>query len=231
MSWDAASPFADLPEAQREQLAVALGVKEAPPDPAQLRRDADSAQQQATRAEQGSRQAQAELAAYRAAMAAGADPDRLLDSRAFLAKVGSLDPTAEGFAEALGEAIRSTAPSTAPAEQPQHQVADEQRQWTMDDVHRAQQENPALIFDAQQRGQLRGLGYPPTGDEVVPILDPDQISDPRVRKAVRRRQLTADYDGEITVQDVQDADPHVVTEWGHQGKLVHLGVPAQKRRG
>ncbi|WP_269858744.1 hypothetical protein [Streptomyces sp. RPT161] len=52
-----------------------------------------------------------------------------------------------------------------------------------------------------------------------------------LQRASRRAALTPNYDGEITVQDVQDADPRVVADWATAGKLAHLGIPAQKRRG
>lgn len=46
-----------------------------------------------------------ELAVYRAATAAGGDPEALLDSRGFLAKAHALDPTADDFDEAIADAI------------------------------------------------------------------------------------------------------------------------------
>jgi hypothetical protein len=52
-----------------------------------------------------------------------------------------------------------------------------------------------------------------------------------VRQTSRRAALTRDYQGEITVQDVTDAAPAVAAEWAHAGRLTHLGVPAQRRRG
>lgn len=48
-----------------------------------------------------------ELAVYRTATAHSADPDALLDSRAFLAKVAKLNPSEEGFKDKVGDAIKA----------------------------------------------------------------------------------------------------------------------------
>jgi hypothetical protein len=70
-------------------------------------------------------QSRIELAVYRAASAAGADPDALLDSRGFLTKAFALDPAADEFdtsiADAIAEAVesnpklRAAEPYTPPA--------------------------------------------------------------------------------------------------------------------
>ena len=71
-----------------DAIAKALGLKgdDKPTDPAKLAEDL------ATEREQG-QQARTELAVFRAAGKHGADPDKLLDSRAFAAKLAKVDPT------------------------------------------------------------------------------------------------------------------------------------------
>jgi hypothetical protein len=72
-----------------QTLGKALGlIKDGDdkPDPAKLA-------QQITETAATARQAQTELAVYKAANKQGADADALLDSRAFLAKIAELDPT------------------------------------------------------------------------------------------------------------------------------------------
>jgi hypothetical protein len=51
--------------------------------------------------------AMVELAVHRAAGKAGGDPDALLDSRAFLTRVGKLDPEADDFAAKVAEEIKA----------------------------------------------------------------------------------------------------------------------------
>ncbi|NUO58989.1 MAG: hypothetical protein HOV78_20200 [Hamadaea sp.] len=70
------------------------------PDPAQLA-------QQLTTAQQAQRQTAVELAVYKTASKHSGDPDALLDSRAFLAKVADLDPAADDFASKVDGAIKS----------------------------------------------------------------------------------------------------------------------------
>lgn len=89
-------------QTQMDTLAKALGLKsdDEKPDPAALAEQL-SAQQAAART------ASIELAIFRTATAAGADPDALLDSRSFLAKVTGLDPSDEGFTTAMTDAVKA----------------------------------------------------------------------------------------------------------------------------
>src|SRR5690606_17931146 len=85
-----------------QELGKALGLVkdgEQAPKPEEL-----TAQVQA--AQQAARAAQVELAVHRAAATHKADPSALLDSRAFLAKVADLDPTADDFGEKVTAAIK-----------------------------------------------------------------------------------------------------------------------------
>lgn len=85
-----------------QELGKALGLVkdgEQAPKPEEL-----TAQVQA--AQQAARAAQVELAVHRSASTHKADPSALLDSRAFLAKVADLDPTADDFGEKVTAAIK-----------------------------------------------------------------------------------------------------------------------------
>jgi len=96
-----------------QQIGKALGIvdDDTPPDPDQL------AQQLA--AEQAKAKATAvELAVYRTAPAAGADPDALLDSRAFADAVANLDPTDPDAVKAAVEAAVAANPKLAANPQP-----------------------------------------------------------------------------------------------------------------
>ncbi|HEY9409334.1 MAG TPA: hypothetical protein VIQ30_22625 [Pseudonocardia sp.] len=91
-------------EEARQQMAQEIGkalglVKgDDKPDPAKLA--ADLAEQQTA-----ARQASVELAVFKSAVPAGADPAALLDSRDFLAKIAKLDPSTDGFDKALTAAV------------------------------------------------------------------------------------------------------------------------------
>ncbi|MFG3085121.1 hypothetical protein [Streptomyces parvulus] len=89
-----------------QELGKALGLikdeKDAPPDPAALKAQIDSA----TAAH---RSTALELAVYRGAAKAGVDPDAITDSRAFMASIKDLDPSDEGFAKAVQTAMKKAA--------------------------------------------------------------------------------------------------------------------------
>lgn len=99
---------------QMDGIAKALGLKsdDAPPDPKELMDKLTAAQQETQQRAAEKREADVMLAVYRAAGKHGADADALLDSRAFAAKVNSLDPAAEDFADRLGEAITEAVESS-----------------------------------------------------------------------------------------------------------------------
>ena len=85
-------------------LAKAFGLElkdDEPPNPEEL-------QQQIQQSQDDARTARVELAAYRSASRHGADPDALLDSRTFLAKVDGLDPGADDFDEQLDAAVTAS---------------------------------------------------------------------------------------------------------------------------
>lgn len=79
------------------EIGKALG-KEDKPDPEKLKADLESSSAK-------HRGALVELAVVRAAGKAGADVDALLDSRAFVARLDKLDPSADDFATKVTEEI------------------------------------------------------------------------------------------------------------------------------
>ncbi|MFE7316413.1 hypothetical protein ACFU7T_25475 [Streptomyces sp. NPDC057555] len=86
-----------------QQIGRALGIvqDDTVPDPAALTQQLAAEQQQA-------RQAAVELAVYRAAGTAGADPDAVLDSRQFAAIAADLDPADTSAVQAaITDAIKS----------------------------------------------------------------------------------------------------------------------------
>ncbi|MGW3072363.1 hypothetical protein [Kitasatospora sp. NPDC001132] len=86
-----------------QELGKALGLikdeKAPPPDPAKLTAEIE-------RAQAAHRETAIELAVFKGAAAHGADPGALTDSRAFMARLGKLDPTDDKFATKVGEAIK-----------------------------------------------------------------------------------------------------------------------------
>lgn len=83
-----------------QQIGKILGlVEDEKVDPSALT-------EQLTASQAAARQAQVELAVFRAASATDADPAALLDSRSFLEKVAEIDPTDAGaFQQAISEVI------------------------------------------------------------------------------------------------------------------------------
>lgn len=90
-------------EEARNELLQKLGLtKDGEPkiDPDALAKDLSTAREQA-------RQTAVDLAVYRAAAANRANPDALLDSASFLAKVRTLDPTGADFNTQVTDAIKA----------------------------------------------------------------------------------------------------------------------------
>lgn len=87
----------------RNELLQKLGLTKDgadKPDPDALAKDLTTAREQA-------RQTAIDLAVYRSAGANGANPDALLDSASFLAKVRTLDPTGADFTTQVTDAIKT----------------------------------------------------------------------------------------------------------------------------
>ncbi|MFF2922732.1 hypothetical protein ACFVTP_10065 [Streptomyces celluloflavus] len=91
-----------------QQIGRALGLvqDDTAPDPAALTQQLATEQQRA-------RQTAVELAVYRAAGTAGADPDALLDSRAVAAAIAELDPANTAAVRAAVEAAVAANPKLA----------------------------------------------------------------------------------------------------------------------
>jgi hypothetical protein len=89
-------------EEARNEILTKLGLVKGDEkaDPDALAKDLTTAREQA-------RQTAVDLAVYRAAAAAQANPDALLDSASFLAKVRTLDPTGADFATQVTDAIKA----------------------------------------------------------------------------------------------------------------------------
>lgn len=102
---DAAKAAQDKQQATLDAVAVALGLKPDPKaDPTELVKQAAAERDQAKAA---ARTQAVELAVYKRAGKAGADPDALLDSRGFLSAVAELDPAADDFGDKVTKAIET----------------------------------------------------------------------------------------------------------------------------
>jgi hypothetical protein len=136
-------------------VAKAAGI-EVPgdkPDPAKLTADLTTAQQaQADTARQ--------LAIYKAATAAGADPAKLLDSNSFMTSVQGLDPT-DGDAVAAAITAAVTANQSLKAARAAGASGIEQTGGTGEQGQITEQQlktmTPNQIVEAQSKGLLRNL--------------------------------------------------------------------------
>ncbi|WP_424183846.1 hypothetical protein ACOBQX_17965 [Actinokineospora sp. G85] len=86
-----------------DKIAAALGIGTAGEAPT-----VEQVTEQLGAAQREARERAVDLAVYRAAPTAGADPDALLDSASFRRKVADLDPAAEGFGDRVAAAIAET---------------------------------------------------------------------------------------------------------------------------
>lgn len=138
-----------------DKLAVALGLKpDAATDPAALTQLAQQAQADA-------RAASIKLAVYQAAGANQGNPDALLDSTSFLAKVNTLDPASATFGTDVGEAIKAAVaanPTLKTVRAAGQSTVDtsggtgEQGQLTAEQIKRM---TPQQIVEAKAKGLLR----------------------------------------------------------------------------
>jgi hypothetical protein len=105
---DAAAAAANAAKEEwAEKIARAFGlVEDVPGDPEVTpEQRVEQVTAQLEKAQGEHRGAQVELAIWKAAHAHGANPQRLTDSRAFMSKVGGLDPSADDFASKVEAAI------------------------------------------------------------------------------------------------------------------------------
>lgn len=92
-------------EQQQAQLLAAIGQALGLPTGDQAPKP-EELQQQLTASQTAAREAAVKLAVYQTATKHQGDPDALLDSASFLAKVTALDPTANDFAAQVDTAIK-----------------------------------------------------------------------------------------------------------------------------
>lgn len=83
-----------------DKIATALGITPGDETPT-----VEQVTDQLTAAKREARERAVDLAVYRSAPTAGADPDALLDSTTFRRQVTDLDPAADGFADKVAAAI------------------------------------------------------------------------------------------------------------------------------
>lgn len=147
--------------------------------------------------------AAAELAVHMAAASLGADAVRLCDSRDVMNRVTALGPDTPGFVGRVTEMVREAVQTNA-----SYRLAPAQP------VQPVQPVQPAEPAEVQPSGE-QAPGAPSRNELLA-------------RQATRRAQLTRDYSGEITSEDLQLAEPSTVAAWATAGKLAHMGVPPQK---
>lgn len=100
---------ADDQAAFMKKVANAFGLEtdeKKPPTPDELTKQLTEAQTETKAFRDAARQTQVELAVHRNATRLGADPDALLDSRAFEKALGYLDPKADDFASSMESAVK-----------------------------------------------------------------------------------------------------------------------------
>lgn len=144
--------------------------------------------------------AAAELAVHMAAASLGADAVMLCDSRDVMNRVTALGPDTPGFVGRVTEMVREAVQTNA--------------SYRLAPAQPVQPERPAEPAEVQPSGE-QAPGAPSRNELLA-------------RQATRRAQLTRDYSGEITAEDLQLAEPSTVAAWATAGKLAHMGVPPQK---
>ncbi|MEU0991280.1 hypothetical protein [Streptomyces sp. NPDC005953] len=100
---------ADDQAAFMKKVAAAFGIEtdeKKPPTPEELAQQLAEAQNETKAFRDAARQTQVELAVHRNAARLQADPEALLDSRAFEKALGYLDPGADDFTSAMEEAVK-----------------------------------------------------------------------------------------------------------------------------
>jgi hypothetical protein len=175
--------------ARNKALAIALGITQEEVTPEQLAERAqlerDAARAETTRHAAETRASNVELAVLRSAYASGVNGNALLDSRAFVATVTGLDPSAEDFAAQVTEAITAAVtanpgykaaitptPAAGPLTPPPaatpppptiprsggefNGAPGGQRQLTDEDAARM---SPGEVWEAMQAGLFAGEGF------------------------------------------------------------------------
>jgi transketolase len=99
-----------------KKIAEALGLTQKETKdltPEQLQKKLEESTTAASAAREAAKQKDIELAVYRSANKVGGDPDALLDSRSFLAKLRELDPSKEEFNDKVAAAIKDAVKENA----------------------------------------------------------------------------------------------------------------------
>jgi len=167
--------------ALRDAAAKALGLAPEDVTPEQIAAERDTARQLAEANAAQARASAVELAVFRAASTAGADGNKLLDSRSFVATLAGLDPAAADFGQRVTDAIATAvdqhpewkttpAPPAPGAPQPPPVppsiptsgpgqftgAPNAPRQWTDEDVKNASAQQ---VAKALEDGLLVSLGF------------------------------------------------------------------------
>lgn len=174
-------------KAQKDTLklvAEKLGIEmDGKPDPAKLTEQVTNERQAREAAERAARASETKATVMQVAFKAGADPDALVDSMSFMARVSALDSNSADFSDQVKSLVEaqvkdnpSLAMATRPSSTPQAEPVAQQpappplpassggdfsgapgggRQWTMDDVNRA---TPEEVVKAINAGLLAEMG-------------------------------------------------------------------------
>jgi hypothetical protein len=177
-SADALAALQTKSQQQLDGIAKALGLAPEQATPEQIMAERDAARATADANAARARESAVELAVFRAASAAGANGNALLDSRTFVALLAGLDPAADDFGQRVSDVIATavegnpgwklTAPAPAPPVPPAPPtvpksgtgpvtgVPDGPRQLTDADVARM---SPSEVQKAMDDGLLQALGF------------------------------------------------------------------------
>lgn len=190
---DALAAFRSTHDQQMDGIAKALGLKPEEVTPEQLAAERDAARADSATAAARAQAAQVELAAYRAAATLGADPLKLLDSRAFVTTLDGLDPSSAEFAQAIRDRVASAletnpglrlAPAAPPAPDP---GAPSPVPGTVPPPLQQQPPQPAVPASGPQGT----FGTPPAGPRQLTVEDAARMSPQAVQEAINAGQFEA----------------------------------------
>lgn len=201
---------------RNKELAKALGLAgDEPPDPAELQRQLQAAQQATQDAISKSttreRDLTVENALLKQARRHGADPDLLVDSRSFMSTLASLDPASDDFADELGEAVKA-----AVERNPSFKRA-------------TPGDGSSGTSNAAGSGGSDGQGSGDAGQQGG--KQGSRTTAPPSRSGTDEGHNGAGGGNrQWTVEDVQKASPAEVDEAKEQGLLTAIGIPPSKKK-
>jgi hypothetical protein len=169
---------------QLDGIARALGLKPEEATPEQIMAERDTARATAAVNAAAKRASDVELAVFRAAARAGADGDKLLDSRTFVTGLADMDPAADGFAQQVSDRIAAALDSNpgwklaepVPAGQP-----------AAPPLAPAAPLVPQVPASSPQPGSF---GQPPAGPRQLTAEDAKGMSAQAVQKAINEGLFT-----------------------------------------